>query len=243
MMLQFAGKLADGILMSGSPTVPFVPISVVLDATYVLDLPGLPMAELRRRRTQCARIESSVSYERQLIQGRLDIVRDEQSRRRLDEAVEAPGLVDRLPSILTVHAHASGVGRPPTFMFPVQLDVDRQDRMHRIAPASTMAALAGQSVDEISVMEDLLEAMEHEISAERRALHGVFDQIQSEVIRRYKSGEVPMESAFYVAPERLVDAEPQPDGLADLVPAIFDGLDQPMGPSLFSGDGERSPFG
>jgi hypothetical protein len=207
MMLQFAGRLADGILMSGSPTVPLVPISVVLEADYVVDLPGLAMAELRQRRTQCARIESSVSYERQLIQGRLDIVRDEQSRRSVDlGAVEVPGLVERLPSILSLHAHASGVGRPPTFMFPVQLDADRQERMHCIAPASAMATLPGQSTDEISVMEDLLEAMEQEISAQRHALHVVFDRIQAEVIRRYKSGEVPMESAFYVTPGRASSA-------------------------------------
>jgi hypothetical protein len=183
--------------MSGSPTAPLVSISVVLEAVYVLDLPGLSMAELRQRRTHCARIESSVSYERQLIQGRLDIVRDEQRRRGVDPGpVEAPGLVDRLPSILTFHAHAAGVGRPPTFMFPVHLDADRQDRMHRIAPASALAALPAQSTDEILLMERLLQAMEQEISAERRALHVVFDRIQAEVIRRYKSGEVPIDSAF-----------------------------------------------
>jgi len=188
--------------MSGSPTAVPVPIDALLEPSYLLDLGQMSMAELREHRTQCALVESSVSYERQLIQGRLDIVRDEQDRRS-DHAEhgEVTGLVERLPEILTLHAHSPGVGRPPTFMFPVQLDADRQARMNLIAPAGVLASLDGQSADEVATMSDLLEAMEQEISAERRALHVVFDQIQAEVIRRYKSGEVPIEAAFFVAPD------------------------------------------
>lgn len=183
--------------MSGPPTTPVVLLSVLLAPAYVLDLAGLSMSELRERRTHCALVESSVSYERQLIQGRLDIVRDEQERRHHDPgSSDTSGLVDRLPEILTLHAHASGVGRPPTFMYPVQLDLERQERMNLIAPATTIGELPAHSSDELSTMSELLESMEQQISTERRALHVVFDHIQEEVIRRYKSGEVPIDCAF-----------------------------------------------
>ncbi len=183
--------------MPGPSLSPVVPLKVLLAPEYVLGLGGLSMTELRERRTHCALIESSVSYERQLIQGRLDIVRDEQHRRHeAPDPAGAGGLVDRLPEILTLHAHAAGVGRPPTFMYPVQLDVERQERMNLIAPASTIGALPMQSSDDLSTMSDLLEGMEQQISTERRALHVVFDHIQEEVIRRYKSGEEPIDSAF-----------------------------------------------
>jgi hypothetical protein len=183
--------------MSGSLTPHPVPISALLEPEYLLDLVSMTMDELRHRRTQCALVESSVSYERQLIQGRLDIVRDEQDRRdrQLEVDVEGNDLVERLPLILTLHARVVGMGRPPTFMFPVHLDLERQERMHRVAPASALATLPAQSGDAIAVMASLLEAMEQEISAQRRALHGVFDQIQAEVIRRYKSGEAAIEGA------------------------------------------------
>ena len=198
--------------MSGSATALPVSIIVLLEPAYLLDLDGMSMAELRDRRTQCALVESSVSYERQLIQGRLDIVRDEQNRRGDDPGrADVTELVQRLPEILTLHAHAAGVGRPPTFMFPVLLDADRQARMHRIAPARTMASLASQSADEVSRMSSLLEAMEQEISAQRRALHVVFDRIQAEVIRRYKSGEVPIEAAFFAAPEQPLARSSSPE--------------------------------
>src|SRR3954453_18793968 len=109
--------------MPGPSLSPVVPLKVLLAPEYVLGLGGLSMTELRERRTHCALIESSVSYERQLIQGRINIVRDEQHRRpEQPDPAGAGGLVDRLPEILTLHAHAAGVGRPPTFMYPVQLD-------------------------------------------------------------------------------------------------------------------------
>jgi hypothetical protein len=192
--------------MSGSPLLPMAPIGVLLAPAFVIGLADLSLAELRDRRTQCALAESSVSYERQLIQGRLDIVRDEQARRTDDQVGRAvSGLVDRLPHILTLHAHSSGVGRPPTFMFPVHLDPDRQERMTRIAPVRALGDLPAQSIEELGTMSDRLEGMEHEISAQRRALHAVFDRIQQEVIRRYKSGEVPIESAFSLTPDNPPD--------------------------------------
>jgi len=195
--------------MSGSPKAQSEPISALLDPEYLLDLADMSMDELRQRRTACALVESSVSYERQLIQGRLDIVRDEHSRRvgEIDGEADMVGLVERLPEILTLHAHVVGMGRPPTFMFPVHLDLDRQDRMNVIAPATTIAALPGQSSDHISTMCGLLEAMEHEISAQRRALHVVFDRIQAEVIRRYKSGEVTVDSVSMLATDQPLGAE------------------------------------
>jgi hypothetical protein len=187
--------------MSASLPLAVASVGVLLAPAYVLGLAELTLPELRERRFQCSLVESSVSYERQLIQGRLDIVRDEQERRILDQdGDDLTGLVARLPLILTLHAHSVGVGRPPTFMFPAHLDPSWQEHMTRIAPIGALSALRAQSVDELRSMSDRLEGMEHEISAQRRALHAVFDLIQQEVIRRYKSGEVPMDSALAVTP-------------------------------------------
>jgi hypothetical protein len=188
--------------MSGSLPLAVAPIGVLLAPAYVIGLAELSLPELRERRSQCSLVESSVSYERQLIQGRLDIVRDEQSRRIHDQdGDDLTGLVARLPLILTLHAHSVGVGRPPTFMFPAHLDPNRQERLTRIAPINALSSLRGQSSDELGTMSDRLEGMEHEVSAQRRALHRVFDRIQQEVIRRYKSGEVPMDSALDLSPD------------------------------------------
>jgi hypothetical protein len=189
--------------MSGSPTTPVVPtapVHALLAPSYVVGLDSLSLSELRGRRTECALVESSMSYERQLIQGRLDIVCDELNRRGDDEeACDVTDLVERLPQILTLHAHAVGMGRPPTFMFPVHLDPQRQANMDRIAPASAIGALAEQSTEKLSTMSRLLLEMEHEVSAQRRALHQVFDRIQEEVIRRYKSGEIPVDGLLAAA--------------------------------------------
>src|ERR1700736_6204673 len=79
--LRLVAQVTNGDIVSVTPTTPVAPIDELLASAYVAELTELPLSELRNRRTQCAMVESSLSYERQLVQGRLDIVRDEQCRR------------------------------------------------------------------------------------------------------------------------------------------------------------------
>ena len=49
-------------------------LSRLLDPTYLDDVDGLSLDDIRRMRAECQEAEASLSYLRRLIQGRMDIV-------------------------------------------------------------------------------------------------------------------------------------------------------------------------
>ena len=54
-------------------------------ADYLGDLGARPLDDLRTLRAECQRVEDAVSYQRRLVQGRLDVVRVERDRRASGE--------------------------------------------------------------------------------------------------------------------------------------------------------------
>jgi hypothetical protein len=177
-----------------------ITVERLLDPGYVVNLPGLSLSELRRRRSECGMVESSLSFERQLVQGWLDIVRDEQGRREEREAAEDASLIERLPAILTSHVRTTGAGRPPTFTYPLHGEREHLARMHSIVPVGSIANLAVLSDLEMGTISEVLLEIEGEVSTLRRALNAVYDRLQSEAIRRYTSGEEAVISPFRATP-------------------------------------------
>ena len=164
----------------------------VLSATYLDDLEHRPIEEIRALRAECQQLEVDQSYLRRLIQGRFDIVRSEQARRVGGAGPsDVSDIVEHLPEILADRVHAPGVGRLPTYLSPSE-DADLTSELDALF--RSLGSIDGLSDREIDGLATALSDLEHTVSARRRALHERIDALQSELTRRYKTGEATVDS-------------------------------------------------
>lgn len=162
----------------------------LLDPDYVDQLADLDIAEVRSRRAACQHREESVSYLRRVIQVRLDLLGTELARRQ-DGA--APATVDellaRLPEVLSEHSRAPGLGQAPRELQLPEIDDELTGVVDGIIGPGQLSVLHELDVDDMGSIIDQLEALEHQVSSTRRQLHSQIDRLQSEITRRYRSGE------------------------------------------------------
>lgn len=162
----------------------------LVDSSYVADLTGKPVEELKEMRDEAREGEGEISFERRLAQARIDILTAELERRSGGET--ASDIVSRLPEILGADASGEGEGflpdRATDFTVPRNADVPRR-RIEEIAGEQTLARLHKLSPDEIKEIVTQLAEHESNLSAKRKIIHEVVDAIQAEIVRRYVSGE------------------------------------------------------
>ena len=189
------------------------PIDRLLSADYLDGIDGFEMTELRERRQACQEVETSLSYFRRLIQGRLDIVHAEITRRETGgEASDLGDLIERLPSILAEHAGPVGTSAPtggagapggsgplsgrgplPEVIAPDDVsELSRQ--LDAVVDADRLASLPASTDEEVRRVADQLTDLERTVSAQRRGLHERIDALQDEIVRRYKSGEATVDA-------------------------------------------------
>lgn len=162
----------------------------MLSPGYLEEAVRLAMPELRARREDALAAETGLSYLRRVVQGRLDIVLAECSRRSAGHDRSDLGeLVEQLPAILADHVHAPGRGRPPTLLTPGEPDAELAARVEAVLPGERLAGLSEVGDAELRAVAASLESLERSLSAQRRALHAVLDRLQEEVVRRYQCGE------------------------------------------------------
>lgn len=170
-------------------------LDAFLDPAYTHDLRSLALEDLRARRSDCHEAEVELSYLRRLVQGRLDIALAEMHRREVKgDPIDAAELVEQLPEILSDRVHAPGTGRLPLLMAPGEVDEELLARVDGIASADRLVKLAELADGDVRTIINDLEYYEHALSAQRRDLHGVIDQLQEEIVRRYKTGEANVDS-------------------------------------------------
>lgn len=161
----------------------------IVEPSFLEALEDKPMDELRRMREEVREAENELSFERRLCQGRIDILSAELESRTGNARSD---LVDRLPEILGAeaipHTDAKLPSRAPDFSIPRNADVHRR-RVEEIVGEQTLARLSQIDVDEIKQIIGSLGEHEKSVSSRRRAIHGVMDAIQAEIVRRYTSGE------------------------------------------------------
>ena len=161
---------------------------------YLQGLESWPLDDLRSRRDQATVVETGLSYLRRIIQGRLDILLAEQRRREAGEQESMTELVDQLPSILSEHVHAPGLGRLPALMGPGELDDGLQERLEDAMPEGRLANITHVADAELTSAGDRLVELEREVSGLRRAVFDVLDRLQEEIVRRYRTGEATVDS-------------------------------------------------
>lgn len=140
-------------------------------------------------RDECRDGENELSFERRLCQARVDILSAELERR---EGARDSDLLERLPEILATEARPPGDSplpeRAPDFSVPRSADVPRR-RVEEIVGEQTLARLGDISTDEIRSIISSLADHESQVSAHRKGVQEVVDEIQEEIVRRYVSGQ------------------------------------------------------
>lgn len=162
----------------------------VIDPSYLDGLPDRSDEDLRQMLADGTEAENEVSFERKLCQGRIDILKAELTRRK--EGRDTSDLVARLPEILAAgesRSDSEGLpSRAPDFSIPRNADIPRR-RVEEIVGEQTLARLPQLPDDEISSVIKALTEHETNLSNRRKALHEVIDRLQTENIKRMKSGD------------------------------------------------------
>ena len=169
----------------------------LLEPDYLGDLQSRSIEEIRAMREECRHAEDGLSYVRRQAQGRLDIVASELTRRAEGKGPsDAADIVDHLPEILGHNVSAPGrLGEVrPTSLEPPEEAAGFAVELEGILHLSSLTGLGQITDDELRHLVDRLTEYERLVSDRRRALHDRLDALQAEIVRRYKSGEVSVES-------------------------------------------------
>lgn len=153
----------------------------LFDEAYLAGASDMDVAQLRRMRDECEVEERRVSYARRILQGRIDVLRSEASRRDTGGSL---GVLGRLADVLADHdtrPFDPATARPPSTVDPGDLgdDVDLS------GPADVTAL----DDDELTALADQYAQQEATLSSLRRRLFDVIDRLQSEIADRYRSGD------------------------------------------------------
>lgn len=173
------------------------PIDRVLASGFTDDLTGLAADELRARRQLAEQEEVDLSYARRLLQGRLDLVREQQrelaSGRPAGSRTDAD-LVRDLAAALSDGGPRSdhGLGRH-LHLEPTRVGEHRRAAEHAVASLSITTAQDAAELERVVVR---LRELERDVSDSRHRVQQVVDVLTAELARRYKSGEADVEDAI-----------------------------------------------
>jgi hypothetical protein len=169
----------------------------VADADLPADLSAVPTQKLRDVVAAAGETEDGLSYLRRLVQGRVDIVRAEDRRRR-DGAPpgDVSDLIRQLPTILGDHPPLTGRGRHVPPVVPDNLDPILLSRFDRLVSPDQLVHLPAVEAADLDTMIQGLTDLEREISHRRREFHRLIDRVHEEIGRRYATGEISPEDVI-----------------------------------------------
>ena len=161
----------------------------VLDPHYLDGLSERELDEVRQMRAECEVTETAVSFLRRMAQGRLDLIHAYLDRRARSEINDMRAFVDDLPSIM---AAGPSPREGPARIFGSSLPDAHPDdlvvELDAVLGADKMSELESLDESQLESIADELADMERRISRQRRSLHEEIDQIQAEIVSRYKTG-------------------------------------------------------
>lgn len=153
---------------------------------FLDDLEDRSTAEIRTMRDECRQEEERLSFERRLLQGRVDIVRAERARR---QSGDGGGLVDALPSILADDTSTRS-GGPQARVAPLYAPDPDPTYSRRAADRgdSSLGDLPELGDRELVELYERLASDERAVSDLRRRVIDHLDRLQAEVAARLTDG-------------------------------------------------------
>lgn len=172
----------------------------ILTDDYLEGLADWSTAELRAARADCEAEEEAVSYARRLMQGRLDILRDELQRRDADDGdAEVSDVLARLASVLSADHPPAGASplqaRSTRLRVPAEA-ADYEAEIDRVVGGDFLDDLNQRSTADLADAVERLAAHEQELSRARRGLFDRIDRLRDELARRYKDGSAAVSDLF-----------------------------------------------
>jgi molybdopterin converting factor small subunit len=155
------------------------------------NLSELTLDDLRTKRATLQTEEDAVSFVRRLVQGRLDIARDEVRRRSTGLAPDA----DVTGGITRVFAAERGTGsnRPPRDT-DVVVDHPLLIELERLCDSVGFGGLRDLNDDELNNVTTRLAEFEQRVSARRKDLFAEIDVLSGELVRRYRNSTSDIDS-------------------------------------------------
>lgn len=182
-------------------------IDRVLAPGFLEALADISSEDLRTRQQEAQLEEADLSYARRLLQGRLDLLRDEQSRRGTGRGSQStPGRSDEeIVAALTRILADSGVrpaaaGGPSTSRRRPEVqppEVSARRRAPELAATDvTSSDLKALDAERLASTIERLEDLERRVSASRAAVHRALDAVAGELDRRrYGEAGIPLDGA------------------------------------------------
>jgi hypothetical protein len=170
----------------------------LLDSSRLIGLSQRPIGQIRSQRAACLEVEGALSYVRRLVQGSLDIVEREWHVRDgggAPESIEV--LVNLLPEILGEVSRPPGNGRLTQTLGPTELSEELASEFESLVGDGRLARAGDLSNAELDHLLAELQGLEARISSKRRAFHDRIDVLQSELTRRYQSGEASIDALLH----------------------------------------------
>lgn len=175
-------------------------LDVLLAPGFADDVADLTIEDLRERRHIAEQEEADLSYARRLLQGRLDLLRDQREHPEgvMPGARSDADLVHDLAVVLADDDPRADHGRGRH----LSVDPTRVGE-HRRAAEQAVADLAASdltTLDPEAVAQAIehLTQLEHEVSQNRHRVQQVMDVLTAEVGRRYRTGEARVEDVIAV---------------------------------------------
>lgn len=153
------------------------------DPAYLDGLTARPLPEVRKMRAEVEDEEALLSYERRLLQARIDIIKAEKDRR----SGAGGSLIERLPQILADDSPRPSRGALPRHD-PPSLENPRR-RVEKLVADDTLLQLPDLPSERIEEIVTTLQDAEREVSESRKTVLAVLDALTAEIGRRYASGE------------------------------------------------------
>lgn len=160
-------------------------IDRVLAEDYLDGLTGASLDDVRALRDEAEQEEVDLSYLRRMVQGRIDVLRAETSRRSGAEGDLVAGLAQILAD--EPRSPARGLGRYSSIE-PSRVDAHRRHVETLVADVDLSDVSARSDEDVVRALQVLTE-QEQILSGKRREVQAVMDACSAEITRRYRDGE------------------------------------------------------
>ncbi len=160
-------------------------IDRILDPGFTRGLESLEMDEIRARRDLCRAERNYLSYLRRLLQGRRDILRDEQERRA--GRGRQGSVVERLTAVLADSPRGASRGEAVVVSMPEEEIALARRRVERLLSDVSLSNLEALSDDALESAISKVEAEEGSISELRSRALAALDRFQDEIKRRYRA--------------------------------------------------------
>jgi hypothetical protein len=164
-------------------------LDALLAPDLLAGLSGLPMEDVRALRDDVQAAEGGLSFVRRMVHGRLDIVGAELERRREGgDPADLSGLIAQLPELLADHER-TGAPRSPRMLVLGAVPEGLEEELDQIVDTDDLADLRTLDTTVLDELATKLVDFERWVSERRHTLQGRVDELQAEVVRRYREGE------------------------------------------------------